>query len=166
MSTYSTADYLLDRANIHDTVTKLYLLTDFKEWDLLASEVPASTGITLDYSKLFGSPPAQHSPQELVSQWKTLISKMTTTQHIVTGLLIDLPQPGQANTPTKATVIANVYVNLFREGMEGGSHTSNGGRADIKLVREEGREGNPWRVENFAAMEGFWSTGNMNVLTG
>ena len=161
--TYSTSDYLLDRANIHDTVTKLYLLTDLQLWDRLAAEVPASNGIVLDYSKIFGSPPSQLSSDGLVQQWKSLMEKMTSTEHIVTGLLIDLPQPGEEK-PMKAKVIASVFVNLFREGVEGGNHTSNGGRCEVELVREEG-EGNPWRIEVFRAMGGFWSTGNGKILS-
>ena len=160
---YFATDYLLDRANIHDTITKLYMLTDLKLWDRLATEVPAET-ITLEYSTVFGSPHSQHSPDGLVQQWRPLMEKMSARQHVVTGLLIDLPQPGERERPTKAKVVANVYVNLSREGIEGGSHTSNGGKCEVELVRNNG-VGNPWRIEVFRALDGFWSTGNMKVLT-
>lgn len=163
---YSTTDYLLDRANIHDTVTKLYLLNDLKLWDRLVAEVPASAGITLDYSKLFGSPPSKHSPKGLVDVWKPMMDEMTSTQHVVTGWLIELPQPGGGGKekPTKAKVIANIQVVLNRKGVDGGDRTSNGGRGEIEMVKEEGKEGNPWRIEVLRAMEGFWRVGNKEVV--
>ena len=164
---YSTTEYLLDRANIHDTLTKIYLLTDLKQWDRLVAEVPASTGITLDYTALFGSSPSKHPPEALVQQWKPMLDRMTSTQHIITGLLIELPQPGEGvEKPMKAKVIANVRVELCKEGTEGGDKTSNGGRAEAELVRVEGQKGNPWRIEVYRALEGLWRTGNMKVLTG
>ena len=163
---YTTEEYLLDRTLIHDTVTNFYLNTDLKRWDQLRSAVSTS-GITLDYTHLLGTPPQSISSDDLVGMFQGMLSKTSKTQHLITGIIPqNLPYPSEkAERPSEVTVIANAIVNIFREGIEGGNHLSNGGRGELVLVREEKADkGNPWRVKRFATMEGFWIKGNMKVF--
>lgn len=188
MAPYSTTAFLLDRAHIHDTVTKLYLLTDLRQWDrLLASEVFAAT-FTLDYTAMFGGEPTQRSPADVVGMWRPLMEGLTSTQHVQTSLLIEgLPAAlgsadrdgdGDNNVPdaqavTHAKVTSYVTVHITKKGAPGGDSTSNGGINSLELVRLSTSEcraaygqewdGNPWRISAMKAAPS-WYEGNTAIL--
>ena len=163
MASYTATDYLLDRANIHDVVTKIYLYTDQHQWDKF--EEFAAPSLLLDYTAMFGGQPRSVTPAELVETWKPFMAKMTSHQHILTSILIHLPQPGATEKPTKTTVDANVIVHLTRKDFEGGDLTSNGGRPEIEVskVSDDPSFGNPWRITGFKAIP-LWMAGNTKVL--
>ena len=146
MAKYTTTDFLLDRANIHDTVTKLYLFADCRELDRF-DEVAAST-MVFDYTLMFGGKPQTFSPSELSEFYRNFLSKMSTTQHIVTSLVIKLPQPGNSEKVAKAKVTGNITANLTRKDVEGGVKTSNGGRLELEVIKisDYPEFGNPWRI--------------------
>ena len=123
MAKYTTTDFLLDRANIHDTVTKLYLFADRRELDRF-DEVAASS-MVFDYTLMFGGEPQTFSPVELSEFYRNFLTKMSTTQHIVTSLVIELPQPGNSEEVAKAKVTGNIIANLTRKDVDGGIRTSN-----------------------------------------
>lgn len=180
MAPYSTTAYLLDRAHIHDTVTKLYLLTDLRQWPrLLASEVFAAT-FTLDYTAMFGGEPNQRTPTDVVGMWRPLMEGLTSTQHVQTSLLIEgLPAPVPGEHPvdeqaaTHAKVTSYVTVHITKKGAAGGESTSNGGINSLELVRlppadcraAEGLEwtGNPWRISAMKVSPS-WYEGNTAIL--
>jgi hypothetical protein len=159
MAPYTLPQYLLDHTHILATASKFYLLTDTHQWPRLsssfssspsgtaldASEVFTSPTFTLDYSSLFGGSPKESTPQEATEMFKGFIDKLTTSQHVLTGSLIEgLPLPVEGENeaeewPTTAKVTAYVTVHLTKKGAEGGSHTSNGGIVEMEMVRV-GRE--------------------------
>jgi hypothetical protein len=164
MTSYSVTDYLLDRANIHDTVSNHYMTFDrgrWGEWDkVLAPE------LILDYTSMFGGEPRTVTPSEIAKEWKAFADKLTSHQHIMTTLIIHLPQPGSTTEKVmKATVEANVIATLTRKGFEGGEQTSNGGILDLELTKiSDLAFGNPWRISKFKANMS-WYSGNTKVLS-
>ena len=162
---YSTTDFLFDRANIHDTVLKLYLYSDRKQWDLFPTIIAPE--MTLDYTRMFGGQPRTVSPADLVETWTPYLNKLTASQHVMASVLIDLPQPGTSEKVVKANVDTNVIVHLVREGFEGGDQTSNGGRAELEVVKvsEDPASGNPWRISALKVIP-VWKDGNTKVLHG
>ena len=178
MAPYSTTDFLLDRAHIHDSITKLYLLTDLRQWDrLLASEVFAAT-FTLDYTAMFGGEPTQRTPADVVGMWRGLMEGLTSTQHVQTSLLIEgLPAPdlpgNDSQAVTHAKVTSYVTVHITKKGADGGEHTSNGGINSLELVKlppadcraAYGQEwdGNPWRISAMKVAPS-WYEGNTGIL--
>ena len=165
MSSYTATDFLLDRANIHDIVVKLYLYSDRKQWDKF-EEIIAPEMI-LDYTAMFGGQPRTVSPAALVETWKPFLNKLTRTQHVMASILINLPQPGSTTEKvTKATVDANAIVNLIREGFEGGDRTSNGGRGELEVfkISDDPAFGNPWRISGLRVIP-VWMAGNTKILT-
>ncbi|CAG8976656.1 hypothetical protein HYALB_00002172 [Hymenoscyphus albidus] len=52
-ATYNISTYLLDRANIHYTVTKMCLLLDLKKFSELATDV-FDEQVRVDYTSLLG----------------------------------------------------------------------------------------------------------------
>ncbi|KAK5050897.1 hypothetical protein LTR84_003456 [Exophiala bonariae] len=170
---YQAVDLLLDRANIHDTITKLVLYVDMRDWDRLALEVPADHMI-LDYTLFYGGDPTEVTPKDLVAAWQPLIGGMTATQHVLSyvcrmatrysDILISLPQPGHAEDVDKASVIANVRVRLVKKGAQGGDVNTSGGRYEIDLIKRASHDGNPWRISRFKAVP-IWYDGNIKILT-
>ncbi|KAL1981739.1 hypothetical protein VTN96DRAFT_2296 [Rasamsonia emersonii] len=82
-TTYQVTDYLLDRANIHDTVTRFALTIDLHDWTQLATDVLADQ-VIIDYTSMFGGEPQRVTPSELAAQWKPLVEGMDATQHVYT----------------------------------------------------------------------------------
>lgn len=165
MAPYSVSDYLLDRANIHDTVSKHYMTFDRKRWE--EYDQVLAPNFVLDYTNMFGGEPRTVTPSEIAQEWKGFSEKLTGHQHIMTSLIITLPQPGSTSEKVmKATVEANVIATLVRKGHEGGEQTSNGGILDLELtkVSEDPAFGNPWRISKFKANIA-WYAGNRKVLT-
>ncbi|GJC88302.1 hypothetical protein ColLi_11140 [Colletotrichum liriopes] len=91
--TYDAQAYLLDRANIHDTITKLCHAYDTASPTTLASEVYAPE-IGLDYAAFFGADgPTSAKGPEWSRSVIDVLRPMTATQHLLAGVVADLPQP-------------------------------------------------------------------------
>ncbi|KAI9712317.1 MAG: hypothetical protein M1820_001530 [Bogoriella megaspora] len=161
---YTTEQYLLDRAHIHDTLTYIYYAADSREWDLLLTHVLAPE-VTIDYSEYFGWEPTTRTAKEQQKVWEDVTNPMPKTQHVITSIIPVLPAPG-ANTsiPEKAQAKANVFVHLSKK-LENGEtiKTRNGGRMEAELTRHpdlaEKSNGNPWRLSGFKAYAGFDENG-------
>ncbi|EEH34606.1 hypothetical protein PAAG_05655 [Paracoccidioides lutzii Pb01] len=125
-------DYLLDRTNIHDVVTKLSFYLDTYQWDKLIDEVFIPNDLIIDYTPSLANEAIVTTATRTVGQWKGLMDGMDTAQHIPSALLISLPQPGpETDVPQTASVTCNVTVTLVRKDAEGGPQLSNGVRALI-----------------------------------
>ncbi len=103
MASYTVPQYLLDRANIQDTIIKivclLVTLTRYTHsntnpqplsYDTLnlpgLLEVYASS-FENDLSSIIGGGPATLSPEEWIEQAKVVLSNFSATQHIITYVL-------------------------------------------------------------------------------
>ncbi|KAI1075026.1 hypothetical protein F5B20DRAFT_561532 [Whalleya microplaca] len=163
---YDIQTYLLDRANVHDTVTKNTLYYDIGSFEGLIKEVYAPQ-VVIDYTSLLGGQPVETTNSEWAKSLEPMMSSYDGTQHVVTGLLIELPQPVKGATrPDKCTVVANVNAHLYRKEAKGGPIMHNGGRYKLDLVRlpelEEKGE-NPWRVSK-QVTTASWLDGNFDVM--
>ncbi|EEQ86448.2 uncharacterized protein BDCG_01568 [Blastomyces dermatitidis ER-3] len=167
MANYPAVDYLLDRANIHDVITKMSYYVDTRQWDKLADEVFIPTDLIIDYSKCFGVEPTQTTAREIATNWKQLMDKVDAAQHIPSAILITLPQPGTETVePRTAFATCNGAVTLVKKDADGGPLVSNGGRYDLELKRVSSRDsgaGNPWRITKLVANLA-WVEGNMKLL--
>ncbi|KAK2597061.1 hypothetical protein N8I77_012932 [Diaporthe amygdali] len=169
MSTYTTTDYLLDRANIHDTVTKLAWYYDTRSEAGLRDQVFAPE-LHVDYSKILGGEPFTVTGPAWAAQAKKLCESFDSSQHLYGYLIIELPQPGSSSTPPeKCTVLGQCGASMVRQGASGGSSLlQNGGQAIIEVVRLpelEAKGVNPWRVSS-QIITPAWELGNKAVLEG
>ncbi|KAJ7931222.1 hypothetical protein B0H13DRAFT_1959480 [Mycena leptocephala] len=163
MTNYTVSDYLLDRINIQDTLNKLVWFVDRQEWDLL-SPVFAEE-LVMDYTSMFGGEPTHTNGVDQAKVWKGMLDYMDSTQHVITGILVDLPQPTGDNfmqPPTEANCSCNVSVTLVRNAARGDPITQSGGYYIIKAVRSSDSTGNPWRISMFKAHLAFMK-GNADV---
>ncbi|KAL1864343.1 hypothetical protein Daus18300_007767 [Diaporthe australafricana] len=168
-SNYSVTDYLLDRANIHDTVTKLAWYYDTGSEDGLREQVFAPE-LYVDYSKILGGEPFTIAGPAWAAQAKKLVEKFDSSQHLYGHLIIELPQPGSSSTPpATCKVLGQCGASMARrEAGEGGSLLQNGGQAFIEVVRLpelEAKGVNPWRISS-QAITPAWERGNKAVLEG
>ena len=82
MASYTIPQYLLDRANIHDTLIKIAISYDTLNFPgLLEVYAPSFEN---DLSSIIGGAPATLSPGEWIEQAKAVLSIFGATQHIIT----------------------------------------------------------------------------------
>ncbi|SJL02525.1 uncharacterized protein ARMOST_05856 [Armillaria ostoyae] len=146
-TSYSAIDYLLDKANIHDTVTKGVLYIDLLRWDDLEREV-FTDDIRVDYTSLFGGEVVNVKSKDQSNRGKACLKGWRKRY---SGLLIDLPQPGSVPPPKKVRVYANYLVTLVpKDGNQ--ELVQNGGRYLIEVSRITPSDGgNPWRMSSIKA---------------
>ncbi|KAL2262361.1 hypothetical protein VTK26DRAFT_1586 [Humicola hyalothermophila] len=168
MSAYTIPEYLLDRANIHDTVTKVPLYYDTTNLAGLAAEVYADS-IEVDYTSLLGGEPYTISRQDFVDKIRTIMDGFASCQHITTGVVANLPQPAPGATrPETVLVRAQVNGNLVGKPSEDGTLplTQNGGLLEAELRRDlelEKQGINPWRITKYKVIK-RWDRGETKVL--
>ncbi|KAI1209667.1 uncharacterized protein F4807DRAFT_85714 [Annulohypoxylon truncatum] len=164
---YDTLAYLLDRANVHDTVTRLGLYLDLESREGLIKDVYAPQ-VVIDYTSMFGGSPIETTNEKWAEELGPMMSSFDGKQHVVGNVLIELPQPVQGVArPDKCRAIANVNGHLFRRAARGGPMMHNGGRYILDLVRLpelEQKGENPWRVAKHA-MVLSWENGSPDVMT-
>ncbi|KAK3903120.1 hypothetical protein C8A05DRAFT_43601 [Staphylotrichum tortipilum] len=162
MASYDIAQYLLDRANIHDTVVKVNL-------EGLRSEVYAAS-VENDYTSLLGGTSTVVPREDWVNQVGGILGHFASTQHVTSGIITNLPQPtANATRPEKVTIYAQVAGNMVGENAEDGSAQSlmqNGGFLEAELQRdmELERQGqNPWRITKYKVIK-RWAKGEAALL--
>ncbi|WP_432543691.1 nuclear transport factor 2 family protein [Kineococcus sp. SYSU DK002] len=141
---------LTDRLAVQDTVTRMSWLLDRRDWTALTGLFAEE--VLLDYTQPFGGEPETLTGAELVQRWRTQVGHLDSTQHVTTGILVDLDGD-------RARVTANVLAHLRREGTLGSPVWHNGGHYDVRLRRAA----DGWRIHALRA-EVSWAEGNSAVL--
>ncbi|KAI1660052.1 hypothetical protein F4813DRAFT_401047 [Daldinia decipiens] len=191
-ASYDIQTYLLDRTNIHDTVTRFTFNCDRKSRNGLVQDVYAPQ-IALDYTSMFGSQPFETTKEE----WAKTITSAAATYDKSTfdyprGLIIELPQPfNNTPRPDKCRVFANVTAHMVRQVVKGGpimhvgvsllplvqypqyfklgstdGSTYNQSRLNFDVIRIpqlEQKGENPWRISK-QVVDISWEQGNMDVI--
>ncbi|KAI1103427.1 hypothetical protein F4804DRAFT_310059 [Jackrogersella minutella] len=164
---YDIQTYLLDRANVHDTVIRLGMNLDRDSPEGLIRDVYAPQ-CTIDYTSMFGGNPMETTNEEWAKSLGPMMGAFDGKQHLVMGLLIELPQPANgAVRPDRCTVTANCNGHLLRRAARGGHMMHNGGRYVIDLVRLpelEQKGENPWRISKHVTILS-WEDGSPDVMT-
>ncbi|KAK4105396.1 hypothetical protein N658DRAFT_503547 [Parathielavia hyrcaniae] len=169
MASYDIVQYLLDHANIHDTVTKVPLYYDTHNLSGLESEVYAPT-IEIDYTSILGGEPRVVSRADWIDEAGRILNNFAASQHITTGIITHLPQPGpNVIRPDKVTVHAQARGNMVGKS-DGGDATvrltQNGGLLEADLVWDADleRQGqNPWRISRYKVIK-KWDRGDTTVV--
>ncbi|KAJ6616467.1 hypothetical protein B0H10DRAFT_1395958 [Mycena sp. CBHHK59/15] len=164
MATYSVSDYLLDRVNIQDTITAMTWHVDRKNWDDLSSVF--TDKLVMDYTSILGGGPVDTTAVDQAQTWKSMLEYIDSTQHVVAGILIKLPQP-ISDTPVGIPAVAecscNCSVTLMRSAAHGDPIQQSGGHYKFKLLRgAPSPSGNPWRISYMKADLAFMK-GNADV---
>ncbi|KAI9570590.1 hypothetical protein HD554DRAFT_2037427 [Boletus coccyginus] len=143
---YGLPQYLLDRINIHDTITRLTTRSS-RAKNLKCQGRPA---------------------KEEAESWAKYFERFTAAQHVMTCILVNLPQPAPAwniATPNKATASATALVTLRRDRARGETIAQHGSYYTFDLTRQTGVDpgSNPWRISHMK-VHPFWFRGNIEVM--
>ncbi|KAK0461641.1 uncharacterized protein EV420DRAFT_1639937 [Desarmillaria tabescens] len=148
MTSYSAIDYLLDKANIHDTITKTFLYVDLLRWEDLEKEA-FTDNIRVDCTSLFGAGEESAYDDVCFLPLPYILPSHSSPRY--RSLLIDLPQSGSIPSPMEAQVTANFSVTLVPKDGEKGL-VQNGGRYHSEVSRITPSDGgNPWRISSLKA---------------
>ncbi|KAJ1327715.1 nuclear transport factor 2 family protein [Microdochium nivale] len=163
---YDVQTFLLDKTNIHDTITQMMLGYDDHDMNRLRDKVFASN-ILMDYSALLGTEPTEYSREDWLQYLKRVTEGFDSTQHTAQDMLIELPQPTNGATrPKTVAVVAYVNAHMVRRDARGGPMMHNGGRTYFELEHSEKIEDageNPWRISKMRVAPA-WEEGNSAVL--
>ncbi|OIW26166.1 hypothetical protein CONLIGDRAFT_717788 [Coniochaeta ligniaria NRRL 30616] len=162
---YSTTQYLLDRANIHDTVCKLTLYYDTNNTPGLASDVFAGKA-KVDYSILTGAPAVVLDGETWAATIGKVLAKYDSTQHVVSNIVADLGQPGARQRPDTVSVYAHANGHMVKHAARGGPLMQNGAIFYLELARDpelEKQGANPWRITHHQIFATGWENGNSAV---
>ncbi|KIJ66866.1 hypothetical protein HYDPIDRAFT_85834 [Hydnomerulius pinastri MD-312] len=165
---YSVSQYLLDRTNIHDTITRLVTYSDCRDFERLGTEVFASE-VTIDNSLITSEEPQSRPGKDEAQAWGKYLERFTATQHLMTSILVNLPQPAPTwniTVPNKATASASALVTFRKDRARGDTTVQHGSYYTFDLMRQAGVDPsfNPWRISQMKGHP-FWFKGNMDVMS-
>ena len=90
---YHTAHHdLVDRQAAQDTVTRLFVHTDNREWDKV-SDLFAPT-VLFDMTSLVGGEPTEMTPQQIVDAWDQGLKPLKAIHHQTGNYLVTLTEDG------------------------------------------------------------------------
>ncbi|KAB8235184.1 uncharacterized protein BDW43DRAFT_271215 [Aspergillus alliaceus] len=151
---YDVQTYLLDRANIRDTVVRAMHLFDTGATAETIQSVYTSE-IHLDYDQRLGFTPEVISSESWAQRLDQIHKPYDETQHIIQNLLVTLPQPTgkhPVTRPDRCEAIAYAhgwFYNLDTDNRPRLMARRQGGKHWLELLRlkdlEENGE-NPWRI--------------------
>ena len=130
--------------SVDQTVTQLFVHTDERNWEEVKNCF--ATKVLLDYTSMAGGSPAELSPEEIVSNWKTILPGFEHTHHQVGNFLFS----SEENT---AHVFCYGTATHYLTD-DGGNVWTVVGTYDFSLIRE----GIDWKIKemkfNFKYQDG------------
>ncbi|KAK3989156.1 hypothetical protein QBC44DRAFT_328074 [Cladorrhinum sp. PSN332] len=165
-SGYDISQYLLDRANIFDTASKVPLFYDLRNLSGLLNEVFAPE-IYIDYTSLLGGEPFTIASSEWIEKMAKILENFSASQHVTCGIVTNLPQPG-GTRPTTVTIRAQVSGSLVGHPSADGATglSQNGGLLEAQLQHFpdlEAQSLNPWRITKYKVVKS-WEKGDKAVI--
>ncbi|MFJ5974637.1 nuclear transport factor 2 family protein [Streptomyces sp. NPDC093060] len=142
---------LRDRLDIVEVCTRMCWHTDKREWESLRSSVFAEK-VLVDYSSLNGGGPAEMAVDDLIEAWRTLLSPLTSTQHLLTNHLVRL-------SGDTALATADFQATHLLPNALGGPLWTLGGHYRFALSRTPAG----WRI-NGLTMTADWADGNRKIM--
>ncbi|WP_432000154.1 nuclear transport factor 2 family protein [Streptomyces sioyaensis] len=144
---------LRDRLDITDVCTRMCWHTDKHEWEQLRSAVFAEK-VQVDYTSLNGGEPAEMAADELIGAWRTHLSGLTSTQHLLTNHLVRV----EGDT---AVATADFQATHLLPNALGGPLWTLGGHYRFALRRTA----SGWRIDGLT-MTTDWAEGNRQIMEG
>jgi hypothetical protein len=124
------------REEIIETINKLFIYTDYREWEKLQSEV-FTKKVHLDMSSM-GADPANTTAKKICRQWEEGFRGLDAVNHLAGNYLVTFDGD-------QAKVFAYATATHYRESAIKGKTREFVGSYDFHLVKTE--EG--WRIDRF-----------------
>lgn len=142
---------LRDRLAIIETCTRMCWHTDKREWPSLRSSV-FTEKVLVDYSSLDGGGPTELAADDLIEAWRTLLSPLTSTQHLLTNHLVRIS--GDTAVATADFLATHLLPNAL-----GSPLWTLGGHYRFTLSRTSAG----WRIDGLT-MTADWADGNRKIM--
>ncbi len=134
-----------------DTVTRMFVFTDRRDWDALRSLFASE--VTIDWTSLAGGTPVTLSPADLVSGWRRTLSGFRATHHQIGNVLLEQFDRERAVVSCYGTATHLLASEL------GGSHWRVAGSYLFQLHLFDDN----WRIAA-ATFTAVWGDGNQQLL--
>jgi 3-phenylpropionate/cinnamic acid dioxygenase small subunit len=134
--THPAAADVMERHEITDLITSLFIATDEKDWAGLRACF--TDRVLFDMSSLSGSPPAELGADEIVDAWKTALDPIQAIHHQAGNFRVRV-----AGDEAEAFCYGIAYHYL--PNISGKNTRTFVGTYDFHLVRSEDR----WRIDRF-----------------
>lgn len=139
----------MDMTEAGDTVTRMLHAVDAKDWDGVRAEF--ADRLDMDYSSLFGDPPARVDADQQVAGWRQFAGAFDVTEHI-TGPIVVTHADGGA--------VARTHVRAYHRvlGAPGGDVWMVAGHYLVKLAPA----GERWKITGIT-LTVFYQEGNREI---
>jgi len=130
---------------------RLLLAIDARDWSGVRNAM--AQDVVTDYSSLFGAPPATAPSDDIVAQWRTMLSPLDATQHLLGTVAVE-------EKGSEATVVASVRGYHYAHGIAAGSEWMVAGQYTAKL----GKTDAGWKLTALR-LDTHQQTGNRALLS-
>lgn len=128
--------HLIDKAAIVDTINKLFIATDERDWE--AVKQCLSPQVHFDMTSLAGGEPANLTPQQIVESWEKGLRPLTAIHHQAGNYRITL-------SADRAVAFCYGIASHYLPNPSGRNTRTFVGSYDFHLERD----GAAWRISSF-----------------
>jgi hypothetical protein len=141
----------MDRAQAGNTFIRMLHAIDARDWSGVRREF--ADAVDMDYSSLFGEPPARVDADAQIAGWRRFAGAFDATQHLTGPILVQR---------TAAGVIARTHVRAYHrlQGEPGGDIWMVAGHYTVALVPAD----DGWKIAGIT-LTVFYQEGNLNLAS-
>lgn len=126
---------LVERQRIEDTVNRLFIATDDKDWPKVRALF--TDRVSFDMSSLSGAPPTVITPQEITDMWEKGLRPVAQVHHQSGNFLVEI-------NGTQADVFCYGTATHYKNPEFKNEVTSFVGSYDLRLLSE----GGTWKIKS------------------
>ena len=127
---------LQQRQEVQDTITKLFVYTDNRDWEKVAALFAPQ--VTFDMTSLVGGSPTELTPQEIVSSWDQGLKALEAIHHQTGNYLITIKEDG-------AEVFCYGIATHYLKNKTGKNTRTFVGSYDFHLLKID----DGWKIDSF-----------------
>lgn len=127
---------VIDRAEIIETINRLFIGTDNRDWELVKSCFAHT--VLFDMTSLSGGDPEDVTPDAIVAAWDSGLKPLKAIHHQAGNYLVD-------SDGTKAEAFCYAVASHYLPNQSGRNTRTFVGSYETALAKEEGR----WRITRF-----------------
>jgi hypothetical protein len=132
----SELEKVIDRTRIVETINRLFIGTDNRDWELVKSCF--AQNVLFDMSSLSGNAPEELTPDVIVGAWDSGLKPLQAIHHQAGNYLVDIDG-------AKAKAFCYAVASHYLPNKSGRNTRSFVGSYEIGLSKENGR----WRITRF-----------------
>lgn len=127
---------LLERENVREVVTRLFISTDNRDWDTVSRLFAAE--VLFDMTSMVGGEPVKLTPQQIVASWEKGLKPLKAIHHQAGNFIVNTNQ-------TEATVFCYGIASHYLPNKTNQNSRIFVGSYDIHLIKS----GDNWQIDQF-----------------